>query len=81
LKELEGEGMTQRRVVASKSIESYYSLREKGREVTERLNEIRQLILTTHGFRFIQQYQRRRHLPSTSKIRLEDFSNIPIGAR
>jgi len=44
LKELEEEEPIQRRVVATKPIESCYSLSEKGREVTTRFDEIQKII-------------------------------------
>jgi len=44
LKELEKERLIQRRVIATKPIESYYSLSEKGQEVAKRFNEIQKLI-------------------------------------
>ena len=44
LKELEEETLIQRRVVASRPIESYYSLSEKGHEVAKRFDEIKRLM-------------------------------------
>lgn len=44
LKELEEEELIKRRVVATKPIESYYSLSGKGREVATRFNEIQQIM-------------------------------------
>ena len=41
IKELEEEGLVQRRVVTTTPIKSFYSLTSKGREVAKRLGEIR----------------------------------------
>jgi len=44
LKDLEEEKLIQRRIVASKPIQAYYSLTDKGKEVAKRLNEMRRLL-------------------------------------
>ena len=40
IRELEEEGLVQRKIVASKPIKSFYSLTTKGREVAKKLGEI-----------------------------------------
>ena len=44
LKDLEEEKLIQRRVVASKPIQAYYSLTEKGKEIAKRMNEIKKTL-------------------------------------
>jgi len=44
LKELEGEKLIQRRIVASKPIQAYYSLTDKGENTAKRLNEIKKTL-------------------------------------
>ena len=41
IRDLEEEGLVQRRVAPTKPIKSFYSLTSKGREVAEKLGEIR----------------------------------------
>lgn len=44
LKDLEEEKLIQRRIVASKPIQAYYSLTDKGREIAKRLNEMKKAL-------------------------------------
>ena len=44
LKELDEEGLIQRRVVSTKPIQSYYSLTEKGAKIAKRLNEMKSIL-------------------------------------
>lgn len=44
LKELEDEKLIQRRVKATRPIQSHYSLTEKGVEIAKRLDEIRNIV-------------------------------------
>ncbi len=44
LKELEQEGLVQRRIVTSKPIQAYYSLTGNGRDAAKRLREIEMLL-------------------------------------
>lgn len=46
LKELDEEEMIQRRIVATKPIQAYYSLTERSREVAKRFSEIKRIIHT-----------------------------------
>jgi len=41
VKELEGEGLIQRRVVTTKPIQAYYSLTDKGREIATHFGKIK----------------------------------------
>ena len=44
LKELDEEGLIQRRVVITKPIQSYYSLTDKGKEIAEILNRLNKVL-------------------------------------
>jgi len=44
LKELEEEKLIQRRIVASKPIQAYYSLTQKGKEIAKLMNEMKRLL-------------------------------------
>ena len=44
LREFEEEGLIQRRVVATKPIQSYYSLTEKGKKIAEMLRMLNEII-------------------------------------
>ena len=43
LKELEAEGIIRRKIVATKPIQSFYSLTEKGKEIAKRLDDIKNI--------------------------------------
>jgi len=43
LRELEEEGLVQRKILATKPIQSLYSLTEKGKAITKRLSEIKNI--------------------------------------
>ena len=49
LKELDEEGLIQRRVVSTKPIQSYYSLTEKGVKIAKRLNEMKSILRQCMG--------------------------------
>jgi DNA-binding HxlR family transcriptional regulator len=44
LREMEEEGIIQRRVVTSRPIQTYYSLTQKGKEVARKIKEIENLL-------------------------------------
>ena len=44
LRDLEEEKLIQRRIVASKPVQAYYSLTEKGKEIAKRMNEIKKTL-------------------------------------
>ncbi len=44
LRELEQEGLVQRKIIDTKPIQSIYSLTEKGKTIAKQLNQIQQLI-------------------------------------
>ena len=44
LKELEEEGLVQRRIVATKPIQAYYSLTDKGKEIAFLLSKIKKTL-------------------------------------
>jgi len=44
LKELEEEGLIQRRVVTTKPIQAYYSLTDKGREIAIHFDKIKKTV-------------------------------------
>jgi len=44
LKELDEEELIKRRIVTTKPIQAYYSLSEKGQEITKRLHEIKEFL-------------------------------------